>query len=94
MVRLEVIDFQLEHDLRCATDYLEIIDGNNFQEQRLGTFCGEEIPAVIESRSNTVMINFRSDIDIQGNGFKLHYTFRGKSTLIPSYQLIMVMCLF
>jgi len=76
VVRLEVIDLQLEHDPRCATDYLEIIDGNNFQEQRLGKFCGEEIPALIESRSNTVMITFRSDTDIQGNGFKLHYSFR------------------
>lgn len=81
VVRLEVIDLQLEHDPRCATDYLEIIDGNNFQEQRLGKFCGEEIPALIESRSNTVMITFRSDTDIQGNGFKLHYSFRGKFIL-------------
>jgi len=88
VVRLEVIDFQLEHDLRCATDYLEIIDGNNFQEQGLGTFCGEEIPAFIESRSNTVMITFRSDVGIQGNGFKLHYSFRGKSTLILKLSLI------
>lgn len=82
VVRIEVIDFQLEHDPRCATDYLEITDGNNLQEQKLGKFCGEEIPALIESRSNTVMITFRSDIDIQGNGFKLHYSFRGTLTLI------------
>ena len=82
IIRLEVIDFQLEHDPRCATDYLEIIDGNNFQEQKLGTFCGEEIPALIESQSNTVMITFRSDMDTQGNGFKLYYSFRGKLILI------------
>lgn len=82
VIRLEVIDFQLEHDPLCVTDYLEIIDGNNFQEQKLGKFCGEEIPALIESPSNTVMITFRSDMDTQGNGFKLHYSFRGKLTLI------------
>ena len=80
VVRLEVIDFQLEHDPRCVTDYLEIIDGINFQEQRLGKFCGKEIPALIESRSNTVKITFSSDINIQGNGFKFHYSFRGKFT--------------
>ena len=82
VVRLEVLEFQLEHDPRCTSDYLEIIDGNTLHEQRLGKFCGEEIPALIESSSNTVLITFRSDKDIQGTGFKLYYSFRGKFTPI------------
>lgn len=77
VIRLEVLDFQLEHGPRCATDNMEVIDGHNFGEHSLGKFCGEEIPAVIESSGNTVLITFRSDKDIQRTGFKLHYSFRG-----------------
>ncbi|XP_078369213.1 uncharacterized protein LOC144653157 isoform X3 [Oculina patagonica] len=76
VIRLEVLDFQLEHGPRCATDNMEVIDGRNFGEHSLGKFCGEEIPAVIESSGNTALITFRSDKDIQRTGFKLHYSFR------------------
>lgn len=78
VIHLEVLDFQLEYHTRCAADYVELIDGHNLGEQSLGKFCGTEIPAVIESSGNTLLIALNSDKDIQRTGFKLHYSFRGE----------------
>ena len=86
VVRLEVLDFQLEHDPRCATDFLEVIDGHKPSAPTLGRFCGEDIPSVIESSGNRVLITFRSDKDIQRSGFKLHHSFRGEFKLFCSYS--------
>lgn len=81
VIRLEVLDFQLEDGPRCATDHMQVTDGHNLGDLSLGKFCGEKIPAVIESSGNTVRISFRSDKDIQRTGFKLHYYFRGEFKL-------------
>ena len=82
VVRLKVLEFQLEYNPRCANDFLEIFDSQKPNAESLGRFCGENIPGIIESSGNTMLITFKSDEDIQRTGFKLHQSFKSEFKVI------------
>lgn len=94
VIRLEVLDFQLERDPRCATDHLEVTDGNTVGEKNLGRYCGDEIPKLMQSTRNTLHIAFRSDMSVQRTGFKIHYSFKGLSQQFIILWLLLTQCLF
>lgn len=53
----------------CYTDYVVVQDGHAPESALLGTFCGDEIPPVVHSTSNKLLVKFRSDGYEQYTGF-------------------------
>ena len=71
-IKLRFLEFQLEDDPSCLTDFLEIHSGLK-PRTLLGKYCGERFPAFVKSSSNVMVITFVSNNKINGLGFKLHY---------------------
>ena len=71
-IKLRFLEFQLEDDPSCLTDFLEIHSGLK-PRTLMGKYCGERFPAFVKSSSNVMVITFESDDKINGSGFKLHY---------------------
>nr|VZI14713.1 unnamed protein product [Spirometra erinaceieuropaei] len=61
--------FDLEWQWRCERDYIEIFDGPSESSLLLGKYCGSDIPAPINSTSNTMTVRFISDRSHQEKGF-------------------------
>lgn len=91
VVRLEVLYFQLEYDTRCKADFLEVKDGPVSSAQPVGRFCGESVPSVFETLSNTMLITFRSDNSIQRSGFHLRYIFKGEVKFTDNHLIVFIL---
>lgn len=91
VVRLEVLYFQLEYDTRCKPDFLEVKDGPVSSAQPVGRFCGESVPSVFETSSNTMLITFRSDNSIQRSGFHLRYIFKGEVKFTGNQLIVFIL---
>ena len=64
--------FNIESHGRCAYDWLEIYDGNSSSRKLLtNRMCGDQIPAVLISRGNSLFIKFHTDVAGQRSGFRL-----------------------
>ena len=61
-----------------SNDYLRVYDGETTSSELLGEFSGDEIPDVITSTGNKLLITFSSTET--GNGFRIEYY-----TTIPDY---------
>ncbi|RWS30688.1 cubilin-like protein [Leptotrombidium deliense] len=59
-VSFSFIDFQIEQNDYCNTDYVEIRESHG-HGQLIGRFCGEEVPTMNLTSSNVLWIKFRSD---------------------------------
>ncbi|XP_078253265.1 CUB and sushi domain-containing protein 3 isoform X2 [Rhinoraja longicauda] len=83
-VQVQVLSFATEHNW----DSLDFFDGIDTNAPRLGSFSGTTIPALLNSTSNNLYLNFQSDISISAAGFNLEYTAIGLDScpepLIPS----------
>ncbi|CAD1477837.1 unnamed protein product, partial [Heterotrigona itama] len=71
LVRLLIVDLQLEQHDKCRYDYIEISEGINHRNSQ--RYCGNPYPKIIETKSNMVTIQFRSDFTNSGRGFHLKY---------------------
>ncbi len=61
-------------DTQANTDWIYLADGNTMlPENILGQFSGQQIPPVIYSSSNEVLIWFVTDASITGQGWELRY---------------------
>ncbi|XP_059839979.1 CUB and sushi domain-containing protein 3 [Hypanus sabinus] len=69
-IQVQVISFATEHNW----DSLDFFDGIDTNAPRLGSFSGTTIPALLNSTSNNLYLNFQSDISISAAGFHLEYT--------------------
>ena len=49
------------------------MDGFNIDDPLIGTYCGDEIPAVIRSTSNVLLVRFYSDSTLNKAGFNATY---------------------
>ncbi|XP_067930809.1 cubilin-like [Watersipora subatra] len=68
--------FAIENDVfgsACRNDFLEIRDGNNPNANVIQRLCGSELPAPINSTSNSLYISFKSDASLAENGFRMEY---------------------
>lgn len=61
--------FDLESHDSCAYDYIEIHDGDNIYSNLIGRFCGNRIPDTILSSSQSLLVKFVSDSDVNRGGF-------------------------
>ena len=55
----------------------------------LGKFCGTDIPAMISSTQNRLMIQFFTDGSVAQNGFRLEWTTYGSLILTMLFLCIM-----
>lgn len=71
LIRLLIVDLQLEEHTKCRYDYIEIYEGS---DRRNGQrYCQYPYPKIIMSKSNVLNIQFRSDFTNSGRGFHLKY---------------------
>lgn len=59
---------------RCPWDYLEVRDGATPEAKLIGTYCGQQKPGTIRSRSNVLYLKFRSDRGLSHGGFQANYS--------------------
>ena len=57
----------------CATDYIEVRDGNSNNASLIGKYCGTTVPASFSSTGSNLYINLRTSANGIGSGFRLSY---------------------
>uniref|UniRef100_A0AAX7U3F9 Cubilin n=1 Tax=Astatotilapia calliptera TaxID=8154 RepID=A0AAX7U3F9_ASTCA len=74
-VTLSFTDFDLEMIFaNCSHDFLEILDGDNYDSPTIGRYCGSEIPHPVTSFSNSLVVKFISDQSYSRKGFRAAYS--------------------
>uniref|UniRef100_UPI00358F3720 tolloid-like protein 2 isoform X2 n=1 Tax=Myxine glutinosa TaxID=7769 RepID=UPI00358F3720 len=73
-VELVFQTFEIEEEVDCGYDYMEIYDGYNNDAPRLGRFCGSGPPEEVFSSGDSIMIRFHSDDTIDKKGFHARYS--------------------
>uniref|UniRef100_A0A3B4F981 Cubilin n=1 Tax=Pundamilia nyererei TaxID=303518 RepID=A0A3B4F981_9CICH len=74
-VTLSFTDFDLEMIFaNCSHDFLEILDGDNYDSPTIGRYCGSEIPHPVTSFSNSLVVKFISDQSYSRKGFRATYS--------------------
>uniref|UniRef100_A0A8B9UD24 Cubilin n=1 Tax=Anas zonorhyncha TaxID=75864 RepID=A0A8B9UD24_9AVES len=73
-VTLSFTDFAIESDTQnCTKDYVEILDGNNYEAPLRGRYCGTTMPHPITSFGNALVVNFISNNNVTARGFHATY---------------------
>ncbi|XP_053323004.1 cubilin [Spea bombifrons] len=73
-ITLSFTDFNTEDKNRnCTTDYVEILDGDNYDSPVQGRYCGSTIPHPITSYSNALVVKFISNNATSAKGFHATY---------------------
>eukprot|EP00112_Aurelia_sp_Birch-Aquarium-sp1_P008555 Seg1946.5 transcript_id=Seg1946.5/GoldUCD/mRNA.D3Y31 product="Mannan-binding lectin serine protease 1" protein_id=Seg1946.5/GoldUCD/D3Y31 len=71
-VEITMQSLDIEYRAGCQYDVMKIYDVGRPATNLLGSFCGNKIPQEnVVSRSQTVMINFKTDGSTTGQGFNL-----------------------
>ncbi|XP_077347020.1 cubilin isoform X1 [Lithobates pipiens] len=74
-VTVSFTDFQTEsRNLNCTEDFVEILDGNNYDSPSKGRYCGQVIPHPVTSFSNALVIKFVSNSYATYKGFRATYS--------------------
>uniref|UniRef100_A0A8C3CRJ2 Cubilin n=1 Tax=Cairina moschata TaxID=8855 RepID=A0A8C3CRJ2_CAIMO len=73
-VTLSFTDFAIESDTQnCTKDFVEILDGNNYEAPLRGRYCGTTMPHPITSFGNALVVNFISNNNVTARGFHATY---------------------
>ncbi|KAM3183271.1 hypothetical protein ACTXT7_010677 [Hymenolepis weldensis] len=68
---LNFTHFDLEgKNKACNYDFINIYSGPQHNQQKIGTFCGNTLPAPITSHTNELNLEFYTDGSVQRTGFK------------------------
>ncbi|KAJ0177495.1 hypothetical protein K1T71_007504 [Dendrolimus kikuchii] len=88
-IRISFTDLELENDINCKNDYVEIFDGRNTGATSFGKYCSMS-PSLhnIETSSNYAFIKFRSDFYLEHKGFMLTYDTLCNNNLTERYGVI------
>ncbi|KAK3543767.1 hypothetical protein QTP70_027179 [Hemibagrus guttatus] len=70
-IRLQFLDLDIEDDVDCISDYLEIYDSYDDVSGFAGRYCGDELPEDFLSTGNVMTIKFLADSSVSAGGFKL-----------------------
>jgi len=81
-VQMSFEDFDLEESEteNCRWDYLDVYDGNAL----VGRYCGSDLPPSFISESGEVRLLFKSDLAIEGRGFKANFESANGATNPPT----------
>ena len=71
-VLLKFRGMSIERSDDCAKDRLTILNGR-YNPVMIGSYCGNQLPATVQSSTRTVTINFISDGSVSDKGFSLRY---------------------
>ncbi|KAK9889124.1 hypothetical protein WA026_004393 [Henosepilachna vigintioctopunctata] len=88
LVQLFFSDIDLEFQVNCLLDFVEMYDGKGISSKSLGRFCGPTHKPFILSTQNHVFVHFRSDVSYQGRGFQLQYSTICRNNLTGFYGVI------
>lgn len=70
----ERFDVEGSEGEECENDYLAVYDGTTLHSQSLAKLCGRiMIPDRIISTTSTVLLQFISNANVTGHGFRLHF---------------------
>eukprot|EP00058_Branchiostoma_floridae_P022577 XP_002608067.1 hypothetical protein BRAFLDRAFT_120929 [Branchiostoma floridae] len=72
----------IEVDAQCRYDYFQIRDGSEPSAASLAKVCGNSLPSPVTSSGNNVLITFRSDDSVGGEGFGIEWSVECLPTLI------------
>ncbi|XP_028847382.1 tumor necrosis factor-inducible gene 6 protein [Denticeps clupeoides] len=72
-IHLHFLDFDIEDDTSCLSDYLEIYDSYDDVSGFAGRYCGDELPEDFISTGNVMTLKFLSDSSVTAGGFQLQY---------------------
>ncbi|VDO96888.1 unnamed protein product [Soboliphyme baturini] len=72
-VEIQFTNFELEEEVHCEYDYVEVYDGDIDAAPRLGRFCGNKVPHPYISSGNTLRVRFRADDTVTAKGFVFEY---------------------
>ncbi|XP_050301020.1 bone morphogenetic protein 1-like isoform X2 [Anthonomus grandis grandis] len=72
-VKLTFKVFILENEEDCSYDYLEVFDGLDSGGSSFGKFCGNQTSQELTSTQEGMVLKFRTDDRIAGQGFILEY---------------------
>jgi hypothetical protein len=82
-IRLAFDSFELEEQDLCLYDSIEVFDGDtNESDKRFGKYCGANVPPVVVSSSNELLVHFVSDDTTARRGFRASY--RAVTTSTPT----------
>ncbi|CAG5130412.1 unnamed protein product [Candidula unifasciata] len=73
LIRLTFTEFELESEINCYYDVVFVYDGQYDTDPVEGKFCGIEIPDIITSSSNYLLVQFLSDYISNRKGFSASY---------------------
>lgn len=77
-----------EMDTEANVDYVYLFDGKSaLMENVIAQFSGSNIPPVVTSRTNQVLVWFVTDADRAGQGWKFHYNAVEE---VPEYSIKML----
>lgn len=74
--------FDIEYQINCTNDYVQIEDYFNHRWNLIGKYCGNNAQPGIKSKSNRVRIKFHSNDDINADGFELSHKIQCGGTFI------------
>ncbi|XP_050394072.2 tolloid-like protein 1 [Patella vulgata] len=73
-IQLRFLSFEIEDEIDCSYDVVEIRDGIKDDSTVLGRYCGSSEPKEIISSTEYLMIRFKSDDTINWKGFQAAYS--------------------
>uniref|UniRef100_A0A8C6W9S3 Cubilin n=1 Tax=Nannospalax galili TaxID=1026970 RepID=A0A8C6W9S3_NANGA len=73
-ITLSFTQFVLENSMDCTRDFLEILDGNDYDAPVRGRYCGSSLPHPITSSGNALTLKFITDYGANFNGFHAIYS--------------------
>ncbi|XP_017269603.1 cubilin [Kryptolebias marmoratus] len=74
VIDLKFNTFHLEASSSCRYDYVAVYDGQDTLAPLLGKFCGTVLPPDLRSSTNQLYIVFRTDVSINGLGWRATYS--------------------
>jgi len=84
-------EFDVEGDSQeCPdnSDYAQVYNGLASWSPIIGRYCGSVIPASIESKTNKLRIEFRSNSQYAGRGFDAVFSVQSDEKGIDNYVLL------
>ncbi|KAI1888818.1 hypothetical protein AGOR_G00172670 [Albula goreensis] len=73
VVTLNFLTFDIESSSTCRYDYVEVRDGASGSSTLIGRFCGDQVPALVESTQRSMFIRFKTDASVSNHGFTASY---------------------
>ena len=72
-IELRVDGMSIEESVNCTKDQLTIMNGKDETALSVGTYCGDKLPAIIQSSTRIITVKFTSDDTVNKQGFSLQY---------------------